>query len=87
MIAKIKTNFWGKLELELEQPTLKQILFELSKRIKFAILNPATDELQGDFKIYLNGIEYENLTDGININTELKEEDEVEVTMVILAGG
>lgn len=85
MIAKIKTNFWGELELELEQPTLKQILFELSKRIKFAILNPATDELQGDFKIYLNGIEYENLTDGIN--TELKEEDEVEVTMVILAGG
>ena len=85
MIAKIKTNFWGKLELELEQPTLKQILFELSKRIKFAILNPVTDELQGDFKIYLNGIEYENLTDGIN--TELKEEDEVEVTMVILAGG
>lgn len=85
MVAKIKTNFAGEVVFEMESPTLKKVLIELSDKIGFPICSPENGEIQGDFKIYLNGVEYDNLTNGNNV--VLKEKDAVEVTMVILAGG
>jgi hypothetical protein len=85
MVVKVKTNFFGQPELEIENPTLKKILLELSNRTKFSIFNPVSNEIHGEFKVYLNGVEYEGLSHGID--AELKDEDKVEVTMVILAGG
>lgn len=85
MIIKIKTNFCGQPELDLEMPTLKKVLIELSERIKFPILNPTNEEVSDDFKVYLNGVEYEGLPR--RIDTELKDGDNVEVTIIVLAGG
>lgn len=85
MIVKVKTNFFGHLEFEIEMPTLKSVLLELSKRAKFTVFNPKNQEVHGDFKVYLNGVEYDGLPSGID--TEIKDGDKVEVTMVILAGG
>ena len=85
MVVKTKTNFAGEVVFEMESPTLKRIVTELSDKIGFPICSPENGEIQGDFKIYLNGVEYDNLADGDNM--ALKETDNVEVTMVILAGG
>jgi len=85
MVVKVKTNFLGQPKLEMEKPTLKEVLNELSKKMKFPFLNSSDGEIHDDFKVYLNCIEYENLPHGIN--TELKEGDKVEITMVVLAGG
>ena len=85
MLVKIKTNFAGEVVYEMASPTLKKILIELSDKVSFPICSLEDEKIQGDFKVYLNGNEYENLTNGIN--TPLKEEDKVEVAMVILAGG
>jgi hypothetical protein len=85
MVVKTKTNFAGEVMFEMESPTLKKVMIELSDKVGFPICSPESGEIQGDFKIYLNGVEYENLVNGNNV--ALKEKDEVEVTMVILAGG
>ena len=85
MLIKIKTNFCGQSEIDLEMPTLKKVLIELSERIKVPIYNPTIEEVRGDFKIYLNGVEYEGLPRGTD--TELKDGDNVEVTIIFLAGG
>jgi hypothetical protein len=85
MTVKIKTNFFGQPEFGIENPTIKKILFELSKKTKFSILDPTNGEVHSDFKVYLNGVEYEALPHGID--TEIKDGDKVEFTMVILAGG
>ncbi len=85
MIIKIKTNFCGQQELDLEMPNLKKVLIELSKKIKIPILNLTNEEVHDDFKVYLNGIECEGLPRGID--TELKTGDNVEVTIIVLAGG
>lgn len=85
MIIKIKTNFCGQVELDLEIPTLKKVLIELSERIKFPIFNPTNEEVRDDFKVYLNGVEYECLPR--KIDTELQDGDNVEVTIIVLAGG
>ena len=85
MVVKVKTNFFGQPELEIENPTLRKILLELSNRTKFSIFNPVSNEIHGEFKVYLNGVEYEGLSHGID--TELREGDKVEVNLVILAGG
>lgn len=85
MKIKVKTNFFGQPEFEIEMPTLRKVLRELSNRINLSIVKPTNEEVHGDFKIYLNGVEYEGLPNGID--TELKEGDKVEVTMVVLAGG
>ena len=85
MGVKVKTNFFGQPELEIENPTLRKILLELSNRTKFSIFNPVSNEIHGEFKVYLNGVEYEDPSHGID--TELKEGDEVEVTLVVLSGG
>jgi len=85
MGVKVKTNFFGQPEFEIENPTIKKILLELSKKTQFSIFNPVNKEIHGEFKVYLNGIEHDGLTNGID--TELKEGDEVEITMVVLSGG
>ena len=85
MAIKAKTNFVGEVALEMESPTLKKVVAELSERVGFPICSPDSGEIQGDFKIYVNGVEYENVANGNNV--VLKEKDAIEVTMVILAGG
>jgi len=85
MIVKVKTNFFGQPELEIENPTLRKVLIELSNRTKFSIFNPVRNEIHGEFKVYLNGVEYEDSSHGIDI--ELKDGDKVEVTLVVLSGG
>jgi hypothetical protein len=85
MAVKVKTNFLGPTELEIENLTLRKILLELSNRTNFSIFNPVSNEIHGEFKVYLNGVEYEGPSNGID--AELKEEDKVEVTLVVLSGG
>ncbi len=85
MVVKTKTNFAGEVVMELESPTLKKVVTGLSERVGFPICSSDSGEIQGDFKIYVNGVEYENIANGNNV--ALKEKDEIEVTMVILAGG
>jgi hypothetical protein len=85
MVVKTKTNFAGEVVLEMESPTLKKLLIELSDKVGIPIYSLENSRIQGDFKIYLNGVEYEDLTNHNNVL--LKESDKVEVTMVILAGG
>jgi len=86
MKIKVKTNFCGEPEFDVEMPTLRKVLVELSKMMKSSILNPSNwGESLGDFKVYLNSVEYENLLHGID--TELSDGDKVEVNLVILAGG
>lgn len=85
MVVKVKTNFLGQPELEIENPTLRKVLLELSNRTKFSIFNPVSNEIHGEFKVYLNGVELEDLSPGID--PELRAEDKVEVTLVILSGG
>ena len=85
MEVKLKTNFFGQPEFKIENPTLRKILLELSNRTKFSIFNPISNEIHGEFKVYLNGVEYEDLSHGID--AELREGDKVEVTLVVLSGG
>jgi hypothetical protein len=85
MVVKVKTNFFGQPELDIENPTLRKILLELSNRTKFSIFNPVSNQIHGEFKIYLNGVEYDDPSHGID--TELREGDKVEVTLVVLSGG
>lgn len=85
MVVKVKTNFFGQPEFEIEMPTLRRVLLDLSKKAKFSIFTPKNEEVHGDFKVYLNGVEHEALPHGID--TDLREGDKVEVNLVILAGG
>jgi molybdopterin converting factor small subunit len=85
MKVKVKTNFLGQPELEIDMPTLRKVLLNLSKRDKVLVINLENEEVRSDFKVYLNGVDYESLPHGIN--TEIKDGDKVEVTLVILAGG
>jgi GH43 family beta-xylosidase len=85
MVMKVKTNFAGEVMLEMESPTLKNVLIELFKEVGFSVYSVEDKEIRGDFKVYLNGVEYDDLTN-VN-NVMLKQEDEVEVTTVILVGG
>ena len=85
MVVKVKTNFAGEVILEMESPTLKNVLIELFKEVGFSVYSVEDKEIRGDFKVYLNGVEYDDLTNANNVL--LKEEDEVEVTTVILVGG
>jgi len=85
MVVKVKTNFFGQPVLDIENPTLRKILLELSNRTKFSIFDHVNNQIHGEFKVYLNGVEYEDFSYGID--TELKEGDKVEVTLVVLSGG
>jgi hypothetical protein len=85
MVVKVKTNFLGQPELEIENPTLRKVLLELSNRTKFSIFNPVSNEIHGEFKVYLNGVELEDHSH--RIDAELRAEDKVEVTLVVLSGG
>jgi hypothetical protein len=85
MLVKVKTNFVGQQEIELGRPTLKGVLIELSKKGQVSFFSGKDEEVRSDFKIYLNETEYEELPGGIN--TEVEEGDQVEVNLVIIAGG
>ncbi|OPY70324.1 MAG: hypothetical protein A4E57_00599 [Syntrophorhabdaceae bacterium PtaU1.Bin034] len=81
----VKTNFIGEVVFEMESPTLKKVLTELSKKVGYPIRSPENGEIRGDFKVYLNGVEYDKVDDEDDV--PLKGKDEMEVTLVILAGG
>jgi hypothetical protein len=85
MLVRVKTNFVGQLDLDVETPTLKKVLLGLSKRNRIPILDSDASEVHNDFKIYLNGIEYESLPE--KLETGLKNGDQVEVNLIVLAGG
>ena len=85
MLVRVKTNFVGQLELDVETPTLKKVLLGLSKRNRIPILDSDASDIHSDFKIYLNGIEYERLPE--SLETALKNGDQVEVNLIVLAGG
>jgi hypothetical protein len=81
---KVKTNFVGEVEFDMESPTLQKVVMALSDKAGFPIISPKTGEIRGDFRVYLNGEEHEKIdTNPIPLNGK----DEVEVTIVILAGG
>jgi len=85
MLVNVKTNFVGQLELDVETPTLKKVLLGLSKKNRIPIFDSDASEVHSDFKIYLNGIEYERLPE--KLETGLKNGDQVEVNLIVLAGG
>lgn len=85
MKIKVKTNFCGEPEFDVEKPTLRKVLLDLSKREKLSIFTSGNQEVLSDLKVYLNGVDYEALPHGVD--AELKNGDNVEVTLVILAGG
>ena len=85
MLVRVKTNFVGQLDLDVETPTLKKVLLGLSKRNRIPILDSDASDVHSDFKIYLNGIEYESLPE--KLETGLKNGDQVEVNLIVLAGG
>jgi hypothetical protein len=83
MMVRVKTNYAGPLMYQMDSPTLKDVLIKLSDKVP--ICSFEDQHVQGDFKVHVNGIEYECLERGID--TPLKEEDEVEVSLIILGGG
>ncbi len=85
MLVKVKTNFFGQPEFEIGTPTLRKVILELAKKSQFSLFDSEEGEVQSDFKVYLNGIEFERLPE--KMDTELKNGDRVEVNLVILAGG
>jgi hypothetical protein len=81
----VKTNFAGEVMFEMESPTLKKVLTALSKKVGYPICSSENGEIRGDFRVYLNGVEYDKVDDQDNVPLEGK--DKLEVTLVILAGG
>jgi len=61
------------------------VLLGLSKKSGIPILDSDASEVHSDFKIYLNGMEYESLSG--RLETGLKNGDRVEVNLIVLAGG
>lgn len=80
----VKTNFVGEVMLEMELPTLRKALTVLSDKTGFPICSPEDGEIRGDFKVYLNGEEYDRID---SADIPLRGEDALEVTLVILSGG
>jgi hypothetical protein len=86
VVVNIKTNFAGQVALDLDSPTLKTALVALSKKAGIAILtNQGSEDVQSEFKVYVDGAEYEHLPQGLN--TTLTDRNALEVMLVILAGG
>jgi hypothetical protein len=85
MRVKVKTNFIGQAEIDVQNPTLKKVLMEVSQKNTVPLLDPETDEVHSDYKVYLNGIDHEVLPE--RIETKLRSGDLVEVNLIMLAGG
>jgi outer membrane protease len=85
MNFKVKTNFAGEVDLELEEATIEKLLTALSQKVGYSIYSPNDRKLNGDFMVYLNGQEYENLPSGVD--TQIGYGDRIEVNMVVLVGG
>jgi hypothetical protein len=85
MVVKIKTNFAGEVVYELESPTLRKVLIALSDKVYSPICSLKDKRIRGDFNVYVNGIEYEELAHGID--EPLNEGDQVEVAMIVIGGG
>lgn len=66
MLVTVKTNFLGQAELEVQIPTLKKVLMEVSEKNRIPLLDTETGEVHSDFKIYLNGIDHERLPENRN---------------------
>lgn len=86
MVVNVKTSFAGQVALDLELPTLKTVLVELSKKVGVAIFTgQGSEEVMSEFKVYIDGAEYEHLPEGLN--TKITDRNALEVVLVILAGG
>ncbi|MDP2718205.1 MAG: hypothetical protein Q8P44_00010 [Dehalococcoidia bacterium] len=81
-------------ELELPRETfvsLRHFLVQFSQKYKYAgrfpinVLDTGQDEINPDFGVSVNSVENELLPD--RLDTELREADELEITMVMLGGG
>lgn len=89
MKIKVKTNF-GLKGIEEDgirfegNPSLKDVVSELSEKAEFSLIYP-NGEVDPDVEITLNGLEYAFLPQ--NLDTELKEDDLVEIMMLALGGG
>ena len=85
MVVKIKTNFAGEVVYELESPTLRKVLIALSDKVCSPICSSKDQRIRGDFNVYVNGVEYEDLAHGID--EPLNEGDHLEVAMIVIGGG
>ncbi len=86
MVLNIKTSFAGQVTLDVESPTLKTVLVELSKKTGVGIFaRQGSGDVKGEFKVYVDGVEYEDLPE--ELNTRLTDHNALEVSLVILAGG
>jgi len=86
VVINVKTSFAGQVALDLELPTLKTVLVELSKKAGVAIVpGQGSEEVNDEFKVYVDGAEYEHLPEGLN--TRLTDRNALEVVLVILSGG
>lgn len=77
-------------EVEVEHGSLlRDLLDRLFRNSYFAkeVMDPATGELllDGVFKILLNAVPYQSLPEGLD--TELKEGDTLNLTLILLGGG
>ena len=79
------------MDLPVSYGTLREFLAEWSQSYKYAgrfplaLLDSGSREIRSDFGVSVYGIEYELLPEGLE--TQLREGDELDVTMVMLGGG
>ena len=86
VVLNVKTSFAGQVALDVESPALKTVLVKLSKKTGVEIFaGQGSAEVKGEFKVYVDGVEYEDLPEGLN--TRLTDRNALEVSLVILAGG
>ena len=89
MKIKVKTNFGingvAGEGIQFEgSPSLRDVLFDLSGRAEFPLIYP-DGQIDPDVEITLNGLEYAFLPR--RLDTELKEDDSLEIMMLALGGG
>jgi molybdopterin converting factor small subunit len=75
----------GIIEIEIDGDTLRALLEELTAKYKeanvdFQPINPATNDLDFDYDVYVNGKNYVASVDGLD--TKLKDDDTVIVKML-----
>ena len=77
----------GKVELEIQSPTLRSVLEELSNRSqgRVELIDPRTGDVEIDCFLFINGSIHYSLPRGLD--TELKNGDEVKITFLGLGGG
>lgn len=89
MKVSLKSSFnLNETDLETESATLGALLDELSKNHKLTqieFFDTENWEVYPDCEVLVNGQSYQVLADGLD--TKLKDDDKVEITLFTLAGG